>query len=272
MLILGAETPSTTGIEAPVVERHLNVHTGMSATVADVEDLIDDPTATAHVFKESIFHLEALCVCAAFLHTIALAPAGTWNVVFTDNINTVQMFNSLTTLPSLNWMLKVALMLSLLRTPTFASYMSLKFTTRQPTYSPDPANSKRLASSLHSPSNHFNPLGRCVGGRFMIHLTRKSRQHIESRSVRTHVTGIVSELEPFYSFICEARNFSLVSRTIRGAMRRFSCTLRQRILLTRDDLRHVHGSMPRPLAHGNLPSPCCIQAFLASYDSENLFN
>ena len=104
MLILGAETPATTEIEAPVIERHLNVHTSMSATVADVEDLIDDPTATAHVFKghnESIFHLEALCVCAAFPHTIALAPAGTWNVVFTDNINTVQMFNSLTALPSL---------------------------------------------------------------------------------------------------------------------------------------------------------------------------
>ena len=50
MLILGAETPATTGTEAPVIERHLNVHTNMSATVADVEDLIDDPTATAHVF------------------------------------------------------------------------------------------------------------------------------------------------------------------------------------------------------------------------------
>ena len=57
----------------------------------------------------------------------------------------------------------------------------------------------------------------------MIHPTRKSRQRIESRSVRTHATGIVSELEPFYS---------------------------------------IHSFARLGIS----------QAFLASYDSENLFN
>ena len=45
-----------------------------------------------------------LCVCVAFLHYRSRARR---DLVFTDNINTVQMFNSLTALPSLNWMLMV---------------------------------------------------------------------------------------------------------------------------------------------------------------------
>lgn len=59
------------------------------------------------IFKdsgESIFYLEALCVCAAILHGVSLLPADGQLAVFTDNLNTVQLFNSLAALPSMNWM------------------------------------------------------------------------------------------------------------------------------------------------------------------------
>ena len=80
---------------------------------------------------------------------------------------------------------------------------------------------------------------------FMVH-------HIEPRSVRTYLTGIVSELEPFYPSVRDARNSSLVSRTLRGAMRCFSQPMCQKIPLTRDDLCHVHDALPQPLAHDDL--------------------
>ena len=80
---------------------------------------------------------------------------------------------------------------------------------------------------------------------FMVH-------HIEPRSVRTYLTGIVSELEPFYPSVRYARNSSLVSHTLRGAMRGFSQPVRQKIPLTRDDLCHVHDALPQPLAHDDL--------------------
>lgn len=55
--------------------------------------------------NESIFYLEVLCVCAALLHILANIPRGGRIAVFTDNINMVQIFNSLATLSSFNWML-----------------------------------------------------------------------------------------------------------------------------------------------------------------------
>ena len=54
---------------------------------------------------ESIFYLEALCVCTVLLYTIEVLPVGSQIAIFSDNINTVQMFNSLAALSSLNWML-----------------------------------------------------------------------------------------------------------------------------------------------------------------------
>ena len=39
------------------------------------------------------------------LYTIEVLPVGSQIAIFSDNINTVQMFNSLAALSSLNWML-----------------------------------------------------------------------------------------------------------------------------------------------------------------------
>ena len=53
----------------------------------------------------SIFYLEALCVCAAILDAAPCLLPDQGLAVHTDNINTVQLFNSLSALPAFNWML-----------------------------------------------------------------------------------------------------------------------------------------------------------------------
>ena len=53
----------------------------------------------------SIFYLEALCVCSAILDAAPRLSSGQQLAVFTDNVNTVQLFNSLSALPAFNWML-----------------------------------------------------------------------------------------------------------------------------------------------------------------------
>ena len=53
----------------------------------------------------SIFYLKALCICAAILDAAPRLQPNQHLAVFTDNINTVQLFNSLSALPAFNWML-----------------------------------------------------------------------------------------------------------------------------------------------------------------------
>ncbi|KIK80855.1 hypothetical protein PAXRUDRAFT_157514, partial [Paxillus rubicundulus Ve08.2h10] len=55
--------------------------------------------------EDSIFFYEALTVCAAVHEATKQIAYGSHLAVFTNNLNTVQMFNSLTALPSMNWML-----------------------------------------------------------------------------------------------------------------------------------------------------------------------
>jgi hypothetical protein len=53
----------------------------------------------------SIFYLEALCVCAAILNAAPRLLPEQCLAVFTDSLNTVQLFNSLSALPAFNWIL-----------------------------------------------------------------------------------------------------------------------------------------------------------------------
>ena len=76
--------------------------------------------------------------------------------------------------------------------------------------------------------------------------------HIEPRSVRTYLTGIVSELEAFYPHVREIRQSSVVARTLKGSLRRFSSPVRQKEPLTRDDLVAVARAMPLPASHDDL--------------------
>ena len=76
--------------------------------------------------------------------------------------------------------------------------------------------------------------------------------HIEPRSVRSYLAGIVCELEPSYPSVRQNPFSPLVVRTLKGSMRRFSNPVQQKSPLTRDDLRHVFNHLPRPLTHDNL--------------------
>ena len=76
--------------------------------------------------------------------------------------------------------------------------------------------------------------------------------HIEPRSIRTYLTGIVSELEAFYPRVREIQESSVVARTLKGSLWRFSSPIRQKELLTRDDLITVAQAMPPPISHDDL--------------------
>ena len=53
----------------------------------------------------SIFYLESLCICVAILDAAPHLSPNQRLAVFTDNINTVQLFGSLSALLAFNWML-----------------------------------------------------------------------------------------------------------------------------------------------------------------------
>lgn len=61
-----------------------------------------------------IFYLEALCVLCALDNMSKRAPKGSRVVIYTDNMNTVQIFNSLRCLPQFNPILKAAVDITLL--------------------------------------------------------------------------------------------------------------------------------------------------------------
>ena len=65
--------------------------------------------ATAHqIFAQqqgSIFYIKFLCSCVAILDAAPHLLPDQCLVVFTSNMNTVQLFNSLSALPAFNWML-----------------------------------------------------------------------------------------------------------------------------------------------------------------------
>ena len=62
--------------------------------------LPDDPP------KDTIFYFEALSVLSAIKHSTSFGTSVTKLVIYTDNLNTVQMFNSLSALPAYNNILK----------------------------------------------------------------------------------------------------------------------------------------------------------------------
>ena len=76
--------------------------------------------------------------------------------------------------------------------------------------------------------------------------------HIEPRSVRSYLAGIVSELKPSYPCVWPNRYSPLVVWTLKGSMQHFLAPLQQKAPLTRDDLKHVYQHLPRPLSHDNL--------------------
>ena len=58
--------------------------------------------------KDTIFFFEALCVLSAILYSTSFGFSISTLTIYTDNLNTVQMFNSLSALPAYNEILKAA--------------------------------------------------------------------------------------------------------------------------------------------------------------------
>lgn len=76
--------------------------------------------------------------------------------------------------------------------------------------------------------------------------------HIEPRSIRTYLTGIVNELEAFYPHVREVRRSRVVVRTLQGCFRRFSSPLNQKQPLTREHLCLVMDHTPLPISFDDL--------------------
>lgn len=76
--------------------------------------------------------------------------------------------------------------------------------------------------------------------------------HINPRSVDNYLSGVCSTLEEFYPEIRQNRRSRLVSRTLRGAKRRYGVPIRRKSPLSRTDLESAAASMPSPPAHDDL--------------------
>ena len=76
--------------------------------------------------------------------------------------------------------------------------------------------------------------------------------HINPRSVHTYLSGISQQLETHFPAVREARNSTLVRRTLQGCMRmRGVATVRKRALTT-DDLRQVADHYRESTTHDDL--------------------
>jgi hypothetical protein len=76
--------------------------------------------------------------------------------------------------------------------------------------------------------------------------------HINPRSIDNYLSGICSSLEEFYLQVQVNRNSRLVSRTLRGAKRRYGVPIRQKLPLSRSDIQSAATSFPEPQSHDNL--------------------
>jgi len=86
--------------------------------------------------------------------------------------------------------------------------------------------------------------------------------YIQPRSVENYLSGIVSQLEPHFPEVRDARNSDLVRRTLRGSLRRFSRPVVRRQPLARMHLLHAINTFPRPFAYDDL---CWLAQLLCGF-------
>ncbi|KAG2742324.1 hypothetical protein P692DRAFT_20750601, partial [Suillus brevipes Sb2] len=76
--------------------------------------------------------------------------------------------------------------------------------------------------------------------------------HINPRSVDNYLSGICSVLEEYYPHVRQHRRSRLVSRTLKGAKRRYGVPVRRKLALTRADLQSTLDSLPSHPTHDDL--------------------
>ncbi|KAJ7129203.1 hypothetical protein C8R44DRAFT_544828, partial [Mycena epipterygia] len=76
--------------------------------------------------------------------------------------------------------------------------------------------------------------------------------HIDPRSVGNYLSGIASELEPFYPEVRQNRKSMLVSRTLKGCKHMLSRPIRRKQPLSRTQLQYILDQQPRHPSHDDL--------------------
>jgi hypothetical protein len=73
--------------------------------------------------------------------------------------------------------------------------------------------------------------------------------HINPRSVDNYLSGISSVLEEYYPHVRQSRRSRLVSRTLKGAKRRFGVPIHRKLPLSRSDLANAQSALSSTLSH-----------------------
>ncbi|KAJ6468716.1 hypothetical protein DFH09DRAFT_1480147, partial [Mycena vulgaris] len=76
--------------------------------------------------------------------------------------------------------------------------------------------------------------------------------HIDPRSVDKYLSGISSELEPFYPEVRQSRKSMLVSRTLKGCKRMLSRPIHRKQPLSRTQLQEILDRLPPTPSHDDL--------------------
>ena len=76
--------------------------------------------------------------------------------------------------------------------------------------------------------------------------------HIKPTSVKSYLSGICAELEPFYPDIRSIRSSKLVNRTLAGCTKLYGSPAKRKRALTENDLRLIIRSTPHTTSHDDL--------------------
>lgn len=126
-------------------------------------------------------------------------------------------------------------------------------------------------NTQHAYSSHLNSyLTFCKIHRFPILPTPDTlsffivfmSHYIRPRSVENYLSGIVSQLQPYFPDVRDVHNSDLVRRTLRGCLRRFARPVSRRQPLSREHLLHALTSCSRPFLYDDL---CWLAMLLCGF-------
>ena len=75
---------------------------------------------------------------------------------------------------------------------------------------------------------------------------------INPRSVDSYLSGIANQMETFFLHVCQNRNSTLVSHTLKGAKRRYRTPLHHKTPLSLEDLKFVYNDLKPSSDHNDL--------------------
>ncbi|KDQ52375.1 hypothetical protein JAAARDRAFT_198293 [Jaapia argillacea MUCL 33604] len=221
-----------------------------------------------HAPKETIFYFEALTVCSTLHYAAEVKPSPTKVVIYTDNTNTMSMFDSLWAHSRYNHVLMSLVDILLdaaieLHVPHITSTEKRKPWKHAQLrheraialgYALDPSTRINYTSVLNSYITfcklHDFPIEPSTET-FSFYVTYMSA-HIEPWSVNSYLSSISSQMEPFFPHIRDARNSPLVAKTMCGCKQHFSKPLRQAEPLTLANLTMLIHLLGPSLSHNNL--------------------